>query len=149
MYKFYNKIDNEDDNNPFKQLLRRKQEKNKIENKFNNTNVYDDNEINKEENNNDNTTKEDNYKFKYSNYNNNENNDNDNKYNTYNDNEIKEEIIVDNVPLENNDFTNDKEKSINSLYNHTSSQTFGYDNSVTSYNLDFYDYVEEIQKVDV
>ena len=27
---------------------------------------------------------------------------------------------------------------------YASSQTFGYDNSVTSYNLDFYDYIENV-----
>lgn len=47
--------------------------------------------------------------------------------------------------LDKEDINGDKEKS-SSLHNYTSSQTFGYDNSVTSYNLEFYDYVEEVQK---
>lgn len=46
---------------------------------------------------------------------------------------------------------NDKEElggkdQSSSLHNYTSSQTVGHDNSVTSYNLDFYDYVESIDK---
>ena len=62
-----------------------------------------------------------------------------------NDDDIKEEILIETLSQEREDPNYDKEKS-SSLHNYTSSQTFGYDNSVTSYNLDFYDYVEDVEK---
>lgn len=109
--------------------MKKKQEetsKTKTEDKFNNTNVYDSN--NKD-------------KIDYSEY-----DTNNNQGNVMNDEDIKEEIItevVNNDPIDN---ITDKQSSVNSIHNYTSSQTFGYDNSVTSYNLDYYDYVEEIEK---
>ena len=72
-------------------------------------------------------------------------NTNNNKESIINDDDIKEEILIETLSQEREDPNNDKEKS-SSLHNYTSSQTFGYDNSVTSYNLDFYDYVEDVER---
>lgn len=63
--------------------------------------------------------------------------------------DIKEEITAEDhlQMMDNLEMSGEKSKS-SSQHNFTSSQTFGYDNSVTSYNLDFYDYVEEVKKVE-
>jgi len=61
-----------------------------------------------------------------------------------NDDEIREEIFIEAL---NEKEEGDKEKS-NSAHLYTSSQTAGYDNSVAMYKLDFYDYVEDIEKPD-
>ena len=119
---------------PFAMLLKKKEEQaeesnlekeNKTkEDKFNNTDVYDSNEKG--------SLDYDNYLI----------NNNNKDVMSLSDEDIKEEIFDSHENNENNDIYGDKEKS--DIYNHTSSQTFGYDNSVTSYNLDFYDYVEDV-----
>jgi len=58
--------------------------------------------------------------------------------------DILEEIDIDSV--EDIEDKNDKKNTSGSGV-FASSQTFGYDNSVTSYNLDFYDYIEDVEKV--
>lgn len=96
---------------------------NSTEEKFNNTDVY--------------SQKND---YSSNNY---ETNDRQVDLNVINDDDIKEELPEEAV-LENKD---EKDKS-GSLHNYTSSQTFGLDNSVNTYNLDFYDYVEEVDNID-
>lgn len=136
---------------PFAMLLQKKKEeeaKNSSENKFNNTNVYNNNESNKSPGNNitNNTNLNSNNNHnKFSpdiNFNSYDYNTNNNKENILNDDDIKEEILVDNINNEKEEGEKDKSSS---LHNYTSSQTFGYDNSVTSYNLDFYDYTEDVE----
>lgn len=111
----------------FSQLLNKAKAEN-VEEKFNNTDIYKD------------TSKPDKL-FDVSEYASNLNNNKD----IINDDDIKEEIFIESITPEKEDPNGDKDKS-SSLHNYTSSQTFGYDNSVTSYNLDFYDYVEDVEK---
>lgn len=96
------------------------------EEKFNNTDVYDK------------KIEEKNNPF-------NDYNTNNSKESILNDDDIKEDIVIDETNNDHLEGILDKDKS-ESLHNYTSSQTFGYDNSVTSYNIDLYDYVEPIDK---
>ena len=62
-------------------------------------------------------------------------------------NEMKDDILeeIDLDSVEDIEDKNDKKNSSGSGI-FAASQTFGYDNSVTSYNLDFYDYIEDVEK---
>ncbi len=106
-------------------FLKNKQEEKAKEDKFNNTDIYE----NEMKNSND-----------YSNFETNK------EHVSITEEDIKEEIFdsISNHDIQGND-KEDKDKS-GSLHLYTSSQTFGYDNSVTSYNLDLYDHVENVEK---
>lgn len=125
-------LDEEDKGlSPFAKLLQQAKAKEKTEEKFNNTDVYQESEGDTRLN----------LKQHY----NQDDYSTNNKETILNDDDIKEEILIETLSQEKDDPNYDKEKS-SSLHNYTSSQTFGYDNSVTSYNLDFYDYVEDVEK---
>lgn len=97
-----------------------------VEDKFNNTNVYN-------QGNNSDMYNMDDYAT----------NKSKDKEDFLEDDDIKEEILVEALVMEKDE---NKEKS-GSNHNYTSSQTYGMDNSVTSYNLDFYDHVEPVRKI--
>ena len=96
-----------------------------VEDKFNNTNVYNQGTSNDMYNMDDYAT-----------------NKSKEKDGFLEDDDIKEEILVEALIMEKDE---NKDKS-GSNHNYTSSQTYGMDNSVTSYNLDFYDHVEPVKK---
>lgn len=117
---------------PFAQLLSKAREENEnaqtekvVEDKFNNTNVYNQGTSNDMYNMDDYAT-----------------NKSKEKDDFLEDDDIKEEILVEALIMEKDE---NKDKS-GSNHNYTSSQTYGMDNSVTSYNLDFYDHVEAVKK---
>ena len=62
--------------------------------------------------------------------------------------EIKEEVIAEDIHVDTGENQDDGDNNMKSGNSNllASSQTFGYDNSVTSYNLDNYNYTEDVEK---
>lgn len=62
--------------------------------------------------------------------------------------EIKEEVIAEDIHVDTGENQDDGDNNMKSAGSNllASSQTFGYDNSVTSYNLDNYNYTEDVEK---
>lgn len=132
---------------PFAMLLN----KSKEVDKFNNTDVYQDTHNENQENSQERVNVAS--SLDSGNMKNSKNNvylenmiDNQNR-NDYNlsDDDIKEEIYYDNSYHDNQNEINEKEDK-SEIYNYTSSQTYGYDNSVVSNNFEGYDYVESVEK---
>ena len=117
--------------------------------KFNTTNITDLYSTNNKEGKSSPTNEElFNSTIKKSTNNNNKPNNNFNNNKKVEIDEIKEEVIAEDIHVhtgENQDDGDNNMKSGNSNLL-ASSQTFGYDNSVTSYNLDNYNYTEDVEK---